>query len=157
MLAFLREYLVYLGIDFGEKMNSIFIVIFLIIITSLVLFSLKFLFKAKINYHLNEYWESRYSLYNREMDWYVNFQKICNDFKFETFLSKINNGKKGRILELGCGNSSLAVEMHDFGYKNITALDFSITVVERMKGKYSDKSIKCKNKLFFVHYCFIIY
>ncbi len=143
MLAFLHEYLVYFGIDFGDKMNSIFIVITIIIMTSFVLYSLKFFFKGKINYHLNEYWESRYSLYNREMDWYVNFQKICDDFKLVTFLGMIDNGKKAKILELGCGNSSLAVEMHDIGYKNITALDFSITIVEKMKAKYINKSIKC--------------
>ena len=143
MLELLREYLVYSGIDFGEKMNSIVILIFLIIMTSFVLHFLKFFFKNKINYHLNEYWESRYSLYNREMDWYINFNKICEDFKLETFLSLINNGKKAKILELGCGNSSLAVDLHDIGYKNITALDFSITVVEKMKAKHTDKTIKC--------------
>lgn len=149
MLADFQWFLAYLGIDFGEKMNSIFIVILLIIITSFVLYFLGIFSKAKINYHLNEYWESRYSLYNREMDWYVDFKKICEDFKLETFLNMIDNGKKGKILELGCGNSSLAVGLHDIGYKNISALDFSITVIEKMKAKYSDKSIKC-NLYFFL-------
>ena len=52
-------------------------------------------------------------------------------------------GKKSKILELGCGNSSLAVELHDIGYKNISALDFSITVIEDMKAKFPNKAIKC--------------
>jgi len=136
----------YLGLDYGEKMNTILFVIILIIILSFLLYFFKFFLKNKINYHLNEYWESRYSLYSREMDWYINFQKISEDFKIEYFLNNyLSSKKKSKILELGCGNSSLAVELHDLGYKNISGLDFSITVIEQMKFKFSQKSIKCSD------------
>jgi len=145
MFNFFKSILIDIGMDFGDKMNSILTVIILIIITSIAVFIIKKIFqKNKINYHLNEYWESRYSLYSREMDWYVNFKKICEDFKLQNLLDKyLKNEKKSKILELGCGNSSLAVDIFDAGYKNITAMDFSITVVEQMKVKYSQKAIKC--------------
>jgi 2-polyprenyl-3-methyl-5-hydroxy-6-metoxy-1,4-benzoquinol methylase len=145
MLNFILDYILNLKKEIGDDYFFILIIITLIMIISLILYIIKSLSKKKLDYHLNEFWERRYSLYNREIDWYINFNKICEDFELiEKFNEFLPYGKKSKFLELGCGNSSLANDMYDYGYKNITALDFSITVIEKMKKKYPNKSIKCK-------------
>jgi len=145
MLNFIIDYIDNLQKEFGNDYFAIFAIIALIIFASLILYLMKSFSKRKLDYHLNEFWESRYSLYNREIDWYINFNKICNDFQLiEKFNKFLPYGNRSKFLELGCGNSSLANDMYDYGYKNITALDYSITVIEQMKKKCSKKSIKCK-------------
>jgi 2-polyprenyl-3-methyl-5-hydroxy-6-metoxy-1,4-benzoquinol methylase len=120
----------------------------IIIITTglaILIFIFRKLFKKKSEYHSQEYWESRYSLFPKNMDWYCNFEKICTDFKIdeilETFYPKKN---KVKILELGCGNSSLAFDLHNIGYKNITSIDFSSLIINQMKEKFKTTSINCK-------------
>lgn len=146
MSEFINKNFNFFGFDYGEKGNTILLTIIMIILISFMVYIFKLLFiKRKINYHSNEFWESRYSLYEKEMDWYINYKKICEDFKLDFFLNELLPlGKKSKILELGCGNSTLASDLYDNGYKNISALDFSITVIEKMKAKYTNKSIKCK-------------
>jgi 2-polyprenyl-3-methyl-5-hydroxy-6-metoxy-1,4-benzoquinol methylase len=107
----------------------------------------KFCLKKKFSYHSQEYWESRYSLYTREMDWYGNFQKICKDFNLDKILEEGLPKKKNRakVIELGCGNSTLAHDLVEFGFKNVTSIDFSSTVIDKMKKKYAKDNIKCKD------------
>jgi len=41
------------------------------------------------------------------------------------------------MLVLGCGNSTLSYELSQLGFTDITSIDYSPTVIERMKVKYS--------------------
>ena len=80
------------------------------------------------------------------MDWYSDFDKLNHDFKIQTLLdTRFSKMKKNkiRILELGCGNSTLAHDLTKLGYKNITSLDFSSVVINRMKEKYYKDNINC--------------
>eukprot|EP01047_Picozoa_sp_COSAG01_P055691 COSAG01_NODE_6228_length_3779_cov_8.384783_2_plen_184_part_00 len=43
-----------------------------------------------------------------------------------------------RILIVGCGNSTLSREMFDSGFIQLTNLDFSATVIERMAARHAD-------------------
>lgn len=155
MLNFLLNYIENLRKEIGDDFFTIISIIALIILISFVLFIIKSFSKKKLDYHLNEFWESRYSLYNREIDWYINFNKICNDFDLLEKFKLLPYGNKSKFLELGCGNSSLSCDMWDKGFKNITALDYSITVIEQMKKKHKDKSIKCTKFFKFIFYFFL--
>jgi ubiquinone/menaquinone biosynthesis C-methylase UbiE len=76
------------------------------------------------------------------MDWYTNFTQINNDFQIETILKEnFQNPKKCKFLELGCGNSTMSFDLYELGYKNITSIDFSSIVIEKMKEKYKNTKI----------------
>ena len=42
-----------------------------------------------------------------------------------------------KVLNVGCGNSTLSADMYDVGYKNIVNIDISQTVIKQMSDKYS--------------------
>jgi len=44
-----------------------------------------------------------------------------------------------KVLIVGCGNSDLSRELYDMGVVNITAIDFSKTVINQMKDTYADR------------------
>ncbi|CAO3697304.1 unnamed protein product [Rhizopus stolonifer] len=66
-------------------------------------------------YKTQEYWEERY-------------QKEDTSTTFDC-----------QNLMLGCGNSTLGEDMYLDGYKNITNIDYSKTVIENMKLRCTDK------------------
>ena len=113
------------------------ILIIFTIIACCVFFIFKWLKKKAKEYYKQEYWENRYSWYTQEMDWYTNFAKINKDFLIEEILKeKFPNKNNCKILEMGCGNSTMAFELSKLGYSDITSIDFSPTVITQMKEKY---------------------
>ena len=40
-----------------------------------------------------------------------------------------------KILHIGCGNSELGEQLYNEGFKNITNIDFSVTVIDKMKER----------------------
>ena len=131
--------------SFSSSNDSIISTLLIISIVAVIFFILSKLLKGKPNYFSQEYWESRYSVFSKEMDWYCDFKKLCHDFNIEKIiLNKYPNQKKTKFLELGCGNSTLAHDLFVAGYKNITSIDFSHVVINKMKKKYADDDIKCK-------------
>ena len=132
-------------INFDSVYDSTFSTIFLITIFAVLIFFIRKLFPRKSEYHSQEYWENRYALFSKNMDWYCNFEKIKTDFKLNEILDKYYPKKnKTKILELGCGNSSLAFDFYNYGYKNITSIDFSTVIINQMKEKYFTTSLNCK-------------
>jgi spermidine synthase/ubiquinone/menaquinone biosynthesis C-methylase UbiE len=47
------------------------------------------------------------------------------------------------LLQVGCGNSKLSVDMYDVGYTTLTNIDISEVVIEQMKKQYRDRE-SCK-------------
>ena len=43
---------------------------------------------------------------------------------------------KDVVLEIGCGNSELGVQMYDFGYNNVICIDISSKAIQQMKQKH---------------------
>jgi len=62
-------------------------------------------------------------------DWFKSYQDIAHLFR------PVLPEKNARILMLGCGNSTLSEDMYDDGYKNITNIDFSPVIIERMSAR----------------------
>ena len=71
------------------------------------------------------YWEERYKT-EENFDWF------CELPSFEYLLFRHLN-QTDRILNLGCGNSSLSASLHARGYRNIDNIDFSETVIAKMR------------------------
>lgn len=83
-----------------------------------------------------EYWDQRYS--NEEddatYDWFKNFSTL------EMILTPHFPSHEARILELGCGNSDLSPSLHAAGYRNVTGIDFSPTLVGQMSRRHPQVS-----------------
>ncbi|KAI8061153.1 S-adenosyl-L-methionine-dependent methyltransferase [Gongronella butleri] len=82
-------------------------------------------------YKTQEYWEERYQQedVSTTFDWF----KTYDDLK--PLLNEHIKNKDASILILGCGNSTLGEDMYNDGYKHITNIDYSPTVVENMKQR----------------------
>lgn len=78
-----------------------------------------------------DYWEERFAD-EEKYDWLLSFEQLQIHL---TPLLDVNE----RILIVGCGNSGLSAGLYDLGFKNITNIDFSETVVEKMKMAHSEQ------------------
>lgn len=74
-----------------------------------------------------QYWDERYET-EETFDWF------CQLSSFEHLLFQ-HIEPSDRILNLGCGNSSLSASLYVKGYENIENMDFSQTVISRMKER----------------------
>ncbi|KAI9306242.1 S-adenosyl-L-methionine-dependent methyltransferase [Cunninghamella echinulata] len=85
-------------------------------------------------YKTKEYWEERYKKEdaNITFDWFKTYDELK-----PLFNEHIKN-KDASILMLGCGNSTLGEDMYKDGYKNITNIDYSETVIKNMQERCKD-------------------
>lgn len=81
--------------------------------------------KEKFGKH--NYWEERYKT-EESFDWF------CRLSSFEHLLVQ-HIHPTDHMLNLGCGNSTLSATLHEKGYHTIDNIDFSGTVIERMREK----------------------
>ncbi|GAB5589104.1 hypothetical protein Unana1_04004 [Umbelopsis nana] len=86
-------------------------------------------------YKTQEYWEERYQKESPQVtfDWFKTYQDL------KPTLNEVIPFKEASILMLGCGNSTLGEDMYDDGYKNITNIDYSCTVIKQMAERCSDR------------------
>ncbi len=83
------------------------------------------------DYRLKSYWDKRFEKED-VYDWLVNFTEI------QEYLIPLLT-KDSRILIAGCGNSTFSEDLYDYGFENITNIDFSEVCIENMKSKNSLK------------------
>ena len=121
-------------------------IIIIIIILSILYYLHQFFKKKSTEYSSKVYWEDRYSWFNQRMDWYTNFTQLNNDFQIIDLIKEKygSHCHQKRILELGCGNSTLSADLYNAGFKNITAIDFSTTIIKKMAEIYSEIKINFK-------------
>ena len=88
-------------------------------------------------YASKSYWEERFCSEDK-FEWLQTFE--TTELHLKALLEEQNGGQKDiSILVIGCGNSSLSVDLYNAGWKNITSVDFSEVVIEKMKIQHSDK------------------
>eukprot|EP00792_Barthelona_sp_PAP020_P005964 TRINITY_DN2863_c1_g1_i3.p1 TRINITY_DN2863_c1_g1~~TRINITY_DN2863_c1_g1_i3.p1 ORF type:complete len:215 (+),score=58.76 TRINITY_DN2863_c1_g1_i3:45-689(+) len=78
-----------------------------------------------------KYWDERYEKDTGNFDWYVTYVSLKDHIQPHL-------APGSQILQLGCGNSRLAAQMYEDGYKNITNIDISEVCVNSMKQRYAD-------------------
>ena len=89
------------------------------------------------DYGSQEYWEHRYEAERvkygnkHSFEWYFGWDVLS------TLVMNYTSEARGeRILIVGCGNSNWAEQMYDAGYRNLTCVDWSRTVVGLMQTRY---------------------
>jgi methyl halide transferase len=90
------------------------------------------------------YWDNRYL--NNETGW--DMSQVSPPLK--SYIDSLEN-KELKILIPGCGNAYEAEYLLSNGFKNVTLIDFSTVVTNRLKEKYKDKPIRIVNENFFDH------
>jgi hypothetical protein len=86
------------------------------------------------------YWEAKYKEEMDEIigevecfDWYLPFEGA-----WEMIESFVNMGKNHRILIVGCGRSNTVEVLYNRGYRDITAIDISPSIIGKMQKKYAN-------------------
>jgi len=92
----------------------------------------------------SEYWSDRYL--NNETGW--DMHQVSPPLK--SYINTLKN-KDLKILIPGCGNAYEAEYLLECGFKNVTIIDFSIVVTQKLKQKYKGKPIQIVNDNFFNH------
>jgi SAM-dependent methyltransferase len=81
-----------------------------------------------------EYWDERYIKEQGEVfEWYGGWESISP-------VVEDHIARDDRVLEVGCGNSGLCVDMARDGYNEIVAVDFSGAVIEELTRQHSKGS-----------------
>eukprot|EP00927_Polykrikos_kofoidii_P035666 TRINITY_DN30214_c0_g1_i1.p1 TRINITY_DN30214_c0_g1~~TRINITY_DN30214_c0_g1_i1.p1 ORF type:complete len:310 (-),score=26.83 TRINITY_DN30214_c0_g1_i1:28-957(-) len=86
-----------------------------------------------------EYWDNTYKQSEGHFDWYGTWlsgvQGVPHTALRAHIAPHLLRGPQTVTLNLGCGNSKLAEEMHSDGFVTITNVDISTAVVEKMRAR----------------------
>lgn len=92
--------------------------------------------RSSPQYGSDSYWDDRYRDQSSPYEWIGDYSDLRDI---------IDNATAGntscRILNVGCGSSTLSEEMYDSGYCKISNIDMSATVVEQMKLRSKNRSM----------------
>jgi len=87
---------------------------------------------SNLDFKKVDYWESRFQV-EEEYEWLAGFSAV--EAQLRAVLPPPSENP--RILVVGCGNSRFSADVFDAGYTDVTSLDFSSVVVDRMAAKHS--------------------
>lgn len=91
------------------------------------------LFKSFFNdYGSDSYWEERYQSSDEMYEWFQSWDSILPHI--EDYLTV-----KGDSLNIGCGNSIMAKDMIDSGFKSVLSIDISPTLIQKMSQRYQNE------------------
>ncbi|XP_028258943.1 eEF1A lysine and N-terminal methyltransferase [Parambassis ranga] len=80
-----------------------------------------------------EYWEKFFKKRGEKaFEWYGDYNKLCG------VLHKYIK-VQDKVLVVGCGNSELSEQLYDVGYKHLTNIDISETVVTHMNQRNAER------------------
>lgn len=77
------------------------------------------------------YWTSFFDKRHKSFEWYSDFKCLS-----PLFVQLIKD--KDRILNIGCGNSTLGFDLHRRGCSNVVNIDLSDLVIKQMQTKYKE-------------------
>nr|CAD2139337.1 unnamed protein product [Meloidogyne enterolobii] len=85
------------------------------------------------------YWK-KFFKHNSSFEWYGDYSKLGQIF--EKYIKSTDF-----ILQIGCGNSSLADDLYDNGYRNILSIDTDQNVIDKQNKKNCENrpTLKFKN------------
>ena len=91
-----------------------------------------------IDFSSESYWNEKYNKEEKEIEWYQSFNFFYPYFK--DFLKKFDN-----CANLGCGNSTMFLDLLNIGFNKVINIDICENLIENLKFKY-----KNNNKLEFI-------
>lgn len=88
-----------------------------------------------------EYWDARYESEGAThvYDWFRDFDSLYSTLR--PLLPKPEDSP--RILELGCGNSTLTPGLHAKGFSGIVGLDFAPTLISQLQARHKGVQFLC--------------
>lgn len=92
----------------------------------------------------SRYWDERYQ--NNQTGW--DMHQVSPPLK--TYIDSLEN-KQINILIPGCGNAYEAEYLLESGFENVSLIDISATLTDRLKRKFRNKKINIFNENFFNH------
>lgn len=93
-------------------------------------------------YGKEEYWRSRYSKDTSAFEWFVSLGDVRASNAVIDQVLKSRIASKARVLEIGCGTSTLSAELWDMGFRDITACDYQESVIKVQKERQLGTSRK---------------
>jgi len=84
-----------------------------------------------LKYKDADYWNERFAEED-SYEWLATYEDIKPIMK--EALNKV--GPEAKILQIGCGNSQLALDLYDDGFQDITNIDISEVVINKMTAKH---------------------
>ncbi|KAL9115610.1 MAG: hypothetical protein Q9187_007235 [Circinaria calcarea] len=85
-----------------------------------------------------EYWDARYSsTAESTYEWFKSYNNLKPFFSRHLPAAKDENRANVRLLHLGCGNSTLPMDLVLLGYDEQVCVDFSAVVIANMASRYS--------------------
>lgn len=89
--------------------------------------------RTAVEFSSAEYWERFFKKRGEKaFEWYGDYNKLCG------VLHKYIK-VQDKVLVVGCGNSELSEQMYDVGYKRLTNIDISETVVTHMNQRNAER------------------
>ncbi|KAI8326146.1 hypothetical protein GQ54DRAFT_242615, partial [Martensiomyces pterosporus] len=82
-------------------------------------------------YDSKGYWEERFDR-EEQFDWLLSYSQIAG-------IVNSNASKSARVLQIGCGNSTLAFDMFDDGFRSIKSIDYCANVIEKMRARSEER------------------
>nr|CRX79111.1 hypothetical protein ls5930a1_00147 [Leucosporidium scottii] len=85
-------------------------------------------------YGTQEYWDERYAREapDATFDWLKKYEDM------KPYIHQFVPDRSKRILHLGCGNSTLPIDMYDDGYEQQANLDYSSVVIEKQQALHGE-------------------
>jgi SAM-dependent methyltransferase len=90
---------------------------------------------ARDNYGSAEYWEKRYAKEDTLFEWLLGWKELG-----PVLIPVID--KSAKIMHIGCGNSTIGMDLHECGYGSIVNTDIAPTVIEQMKQRYNIEGLE---------------
>lgn len=86
-----------------------------------------------------KYWDNFFTKRDKSFEWYGQYE----DFK-AVLLKYIK--PDDRLLVVGCGSSTLSIDLYDDGFTNNTSIDISQVVIQKMIAEYTSNGIRSNLK-----------
>jgi len=87
--------------------------------------------KDALFYAKKSFWNERFQNSDSNFDWYADWEQLEKYFK--PLLTE-----ESKVLMVGCGNSKMSSQMYNSNYKNITNIDISDVVIDKMQKQFPD-------------------
>ncbi|GMT25926.1 hypothetical protein PFISCL1PPCAC_17223, partial [Pristionchus fissidentatus] len=89
--------------------------------------------KSSVEFSDPTYWKKFFSIHRSPFEWYGDHASLGS--VFDKYLKPADE-----ILQIGCGNSRLASELHDVGYRNILSIDTNSAVITEQITRNRERS-----------------
>lgn len=90
--------------------------------------------REKHEYASKDFWNSRFNE-EEKYDWYIGWPEL------KPYFLQLGLTTDAPILNVGCGNSSVAVDMWNDGLKNLWNIDISDKVIDNMKKQVGNSGV----------------